>query len=168
MPHFNDKRLSGRIRALDRAVVTFRGQCRNAGRIRESYSAYSASWARVANAALGDLHAVSMRPDVNENGISWELSASAEVGSLGSDGSVAWLKYLASLASAGENNPNGQASAPSDRVGAKVVHDGSIDDIGAISNRNVGRDKVSATGTAWKNRWRWANRFLTRSSRDLT
>ena len=34
MPHSNDKQLSGRTRALDRVCVTFRGQCRNAGRIR--------------------------------------------------------------------------------------------------------------------------------------
>ena len=31
LPHFNDKRLSGRIHVLDRAVVTFRGQCRECG-----------------------------------------------------------------------------------------------------------------------------------------
>jgi beta-barrel assembly-enhancing protease len=48
---------------------------------------------------------------------------------------------FASLASAGETNPNGQASAPGDRVGTTIVHDGSIDDVGAIGNRNVGCDK---------------------------
>jgi hypothetical protein len=43
-----------------------------------------------------------MRADVNENGISWELSGGREVGSSGSDGSVAWLHVSCSLASAGE------------------------------------------------------------------
>jgi beta-barrel assembly-enhancing protease len=40
--------------------------------------------------------------------------------------------YLASLASADENNLN---------LGTRVVHDGSLDDIGAIGSRNVGCEK---------------------------
>jgi hypothetical protein len=41
----------------------------------------------------------------------------------------------------GANNPNGQASAPRDRVGTKISMMGSIDDIGAIGNGNVGCNK---------------------------
>jgi hypothetical protein len=46
----------------------------------------------------------------------------------------------------GANNPNGQANAPRDRVGT-TIHDGSIDDIGAIGNGNVGCNKSVGNGT---------------------
>lgn len=59
----------------------------------------------------------------------------------------------------GANNPNGQASAPRDRLGTKIVRDGSIDDIGAIGTGNVACNRGVGNGTVWKNRWHWANRF---------
>lgn len=44
------------------------------------------------------------------------------------------------------------------------AHDGGIDDIDAIGNRNVGCAKGADTGIAWKNRSHWANRFPNRWS----
>ena len=82
-----------------------------------------------------------MRPDVNENGISWELSASAELGVLVLTAALLGCTYscLARLLGREQSERSGQCAGRS--RGAKVVHDGTIDDIGAIDNRNVGRDK---------------------------
>ena len=72
------------------------------------------------------------------------VASSRKIGALGVLVGMAALlggTYLASLASASENSPNGHPSAPDDRAGTKIVRDGSIDDVSAIGNRNVGCDK---------------------------
>jgi beta-barrel assembly-enhancing protease len=71
------------------------------------------------------------------------------------------------VCSAANNNTNGQASsqeaptatAPVELEGTKVVHDGSIDDVGAIGNRNVGCDKGAGNWYSLEKQIAWGKQI---------
>lgn len=95
LARINHKRLSGRSGALDRVWGDLSRAVPECGQ-NPSLLSLKREWARVANAVLATHMLSGMPADVNENGLSRKLPGGGEVGSLGSDGSIAGLHVSAS------------------------------------------------------------------------